>query len=63
MSLIGSLLCFAIMFLINWWAALVTFVIVGGLYMYVHTTKPGKFTIMTCMVGGLYTPLNQVSLQ
>ena len=51
------------MFLINWWAALVTFVIVGGLYMYVHTTKPGKFTIMTCMVGGLYTPLNQVSLQ
>ncbi|VDI46631.1 solute carrier family 12 (sodium/potassium/chloride transporter), member 2 [Mytilus galloprovincialis] len=39
-SLIGSLLCFAIMFLINWWASLVTFVIVGGLYMYVHTTKP-----------------------
>ncbi|XP_052099973.1 solute carrier family 12 member 3-like [Mytilus californianus] len=39
-SLLGSLLCFAIMFMINWWASLVTFVIVGGLYTYVHTTKP-----------------------
>ncbi|KAL4227262.1 hypothetical protein ACF0H5_012708 [Mactra antiquata] len=39
-SLIGSLLCISVMFLINWWAALVTFVIVTGLYFYVKQTKP-----------------------
>ncbi|XP_060571592.1 solute carrier family 12 member 3-like [Ruditapes philippinarum] len=40
LSLIGSLLCIAVMFLINWWAALVTFLIVAGLYFYVFRTKP-----------------------
>ena len=39
-SLLGALLCMAMMFLINWWAALVTIVIVMILYKYVDFTKP-----------------------
>ncbi|XP_028397037.1 solute carrier family 12 member 2-like [Dendronephthya gigantea] len=39
-SLFGALLCIAIMFLIEWWAALVTIVIIGALYKYVSYTKP-----------------------
>ena len=38
-SLIGALMCVAIMFLINWWAALVTIVIVVALYKYVDAKK------------------------
>lgn len=41
-SFVGALLCIAVMFLINWWAALITFVVVGSLYLYVRTKKPGK---------------------
>ena len=39
-SLFGALLCIAIMFLIEWWAALVTIVIIGSLYKYVSYSKP-----------------------
>lgn len=39
-SLLGALLCIAMMFLINWWAALLTIVIVVILYKYVDFTKP-----------------------
>ncbi|KAK3600460.1 hypothetical protein CHS0354_013016 [Potamilus streckersoni] len=39
-SLMGAMLCFAFMFLSNWWAALVTFVIVAALYVYVKYKKP-----------------------
>ena len=39
-SLAGALVCVAIMFLINWWAALVTIVIVASLYKYVDYSKP-----------------------
>ena len=39
-SLLGALLCIVMMFLINWWAALVTIVIVIVLYKYVDFTKP-----------------------
>lgn len=39
-SFVGALLCIAVMFLINWWAALITFVVVGSLYLYVRTKKP-----------------------
>ena len=39
-SLIGALLCVAIMFLISWWAALVTILIVCALYKYVDYKKP-----------------------
>ena len=39
-SLLGALLCIAMMFLIKWWAALVTIVIVIVLYKYIDFTKP-----------------------
>ena len=39
-SLLGALLCIAMMFLIEWWAALVTIVIVIVLYKYIDFTKP-----------------------
>ena len=39
-SCLGALLCIAMMFLIKWWAALVTIVIVIVLYNYIDLTKP-----------------------
>ncbi|XP_068102802.1 solute carrier family 12 member 2 [Hyperolius riggenbachi] len=39
-SLLGALLCCGVMFVINWWAALLTYVIVIGLYIYVTYKKP-----------------------
>ena len=40
-ALLGALLCVAIMFVIRWYFALVTIVVVGALYMLVSTLKPG----------------------
>lgn len=40
LSLLGCVVCVGIMFLINWWAALVTIVIVMTLYKYVDYKKP-----------------------
>ena len=34
------MVCIVIMFLINWWAALVTIVIITALYKYVDYKKP-----------------------
>ncbi|XP_063050860.1 solute carrier family 12 member 2-like [Engraulis encrasicolus] len=39
-SLAGAILCCVVMFVINWWAALVTNVIVMALYIYVGYKKP-----------------------
>ncbi|XP_034630792.1 solute carrier family 12 member 2 [Trachemys scripta elegans] len=39
-SLIGAILCCIVMFIINWWAALLTCVIVLGLFIYVTYKKP-----------------------
>ncbi|XP_040826316.1 solute carrier family 12 member 2 isoform X2 [Ochotona curzoniae] len=39
-SLLGAVLCCIVMFVINWWAALLTYVIVLGLYIYVTYKKP-----------------------
>lgn len=39
-SLLGALLCASMMFLINWWATLLTMFIVIVLYYYVAYTKP-----------------------
>ncbi|XP_046400819.1 solute carrier family 12 member 3-like isoform X1 [Ischnura elegans] len=39
-SLIGTLLCIAVMFLMSWWTALITFVVVVTLYLYVSYRKP-----------------------
>ena len=47
-SLLGVLLCIAMMFLINWWAALLAISIVTVLYMYLASTKPQVgFTVYT----------------
>ncbi|CAJ1049371.1 solute carrier family 12 member 1 [Xyrichtys novacula] len=39
-SLLGALLCCGVMFVINWWAALLTYVIEILLYIYVTVNKP-----------------------
>ncbi|XP_056287853.1 solute carrier family 12 member 2 isoform X2 [Pseudoliparis swirei] len=39
-SLAGAILCCVVMFVINWWAALMTNVIVLGLFIYVSYKKP-----------------------
>lgn len=40
-SLSGTLLCIAVMFLMSWVMALITFVVVVTLYLYVSYRKPG----------------------
>ncbi|XP_077568718.1 solute carrier family 12 member 1 [Stigmatopora nigra] len=40
LSLLGALLCCAVMFVINWWAALLTYAIEILLYIYVTVKKP-----------------------
>jgi solute carrier family 12 sodium/potassium/chloride transporter 2 len=40
-SLIGTFLCVAVMFLMDWVTALITFAIVGVLYFYINYRKPG----------------------
>lgn len=42
LSLLGAILCIGVMFIINWWTALITFGVVAALFVYVHYTKPGK---------------------
>lgn len=46
-SLFGAILCCAVMFVINWWAAVITYVIELFLYIYVTYKKPGKRTKAT----------------
>lgn len=41
-SLVGSVLCLCVMFIINWWTALLTFVLILFLFIYIHYRKPGK---------------------
>lgn len=42
LSLIGAILCCVVMFVINWWAALITYGIEILLYIYVTVKKPGE---------------------
>ena len=44
-SLFGAILCCAVMFVINWWAAVITYVIEFFLYIYVTYKKPGKIRL------------------
>uniref|UniRef100_A0AAR2JE63 Solute carrier family 12 member 3 n=1 Tax=Pygocentrus nattereri TaxID=42514 RepID=A0AAR2JE63_PYGNA len=44
LSLFGAVLCCAVMFVINWWAALLTYAIEIFLYIYVTVKKPGGTT-------------------
>lgn len=46
-SLVGAILCCIVMFVINWWAALLTYVIVLGLYIYVTYKKPGGYIFLS----------------
>ncbi|KAL5005442.1 hypothetical protein ScPMuIL_018898 [Solemya velum] len=39
-SLVGAMVCITVMFIINWWTALITFAVVAALFIYVHYTKP-----------------------
>lgn len=40
LSLIGAILCVAVMFLISWWTALLTFAVIISLYLIVSIRKP-----------------------
>ncbi|KAJ8946616.1 hypothetical protein NQ318_007219 [Aromia moschata] len=40
LSLVGFIMCVVIMFLINWWSSLITFIIILGLYLLVVYRKP-----------------------
>lgn len=42
LSLVGSILCVLVMFLISWWTALITFAVILALYLIVSYRKPGK---------------------
>jgi uncharacterized membrane protein YjjP (DUF1212 family) len=42
LSLLGFILCVAIMFLISWVTSLITFIVVFALYLLVVYRKPGK---------------------
>lgn len=44
LSLLGAVCCVVIMFLLNWWAALIAFGIVLVLLGYTLYKKPGKLT-------------------
>ena len=39
----GALLCIGVMFVMNWWTALITIGLIAGLFFYVHYRKPGEF--------------------
>ncbi|XP_023217503.1 solute carrier family 12 member 2-like [Centruroides sculpturatus] len=40
LSLLGAILCLAVMFIMNWWTALITFAIILALYIYIYYRKP-----------------------
>lgn len=51
LSLMGALLCCVVMFVINWWAAILTYVIEILLYIYVLVKKPGELHVRVRMFG------------
>ncbi|XP_076356128.1 solute carrier family 12 member 2-like isoform X2 [Tachypleus tridentatus] len=61
LSLIGALLCLAVMFIMNWITALITFIVVLGLYVYVLRNKPdvnwGTSTEAACYKSALEATL------
>jgi hypothetical protein len=49
LSLIGALLCVSVMFVMNWWTALITIALIASLFFYVHYRKPGEiFDLFAC---------------
>ncbi|XP_062588171.1 solute carrier family 12 member 3-like [Saccostrea cucullata] len=67
LSLVGALLCIAVMFIMNWWTALITFVIVCALFVYVHYSKPdvnwGSSTQAHVYKNALNTTLKLISVE
>ena len=59
-ALLGASLCVAIMFVIRWYFALVTIVLVAILYMVVDILKPGIASLQTC---GIHIPVHVQPLQ
>uniref|UniRef100_A0A3Q3J1F2 Solute carrier family 12 member 2 n=1 Tax=Monopterus albus TaxID=43700 RepID=A0A3Q3J1F2_MONAL len=53
-SLAGAILCCVVMFVINWWAALVTLLIILALYIYVSYKKPGENTMVPRFISELW---------
>jgi hypothetical protein len=41
-SLFGAIICIFVMFVVKWWAALLSFVVIAGIYLYVRQAKPGN---------------------
>ncbi|XP_022243513.1 solute carrier family 12 member 2-like [Limulus polyphemus] len=61
LSLLGALLCLAVMFIMNWITALITFIVVLGLYLYLLRNKPdvnwGTSTEAACYKSALEATL------
>lgn len=41
-SLFGAIICLFVMFVVKWWAALISLVLIAGIYLYVRQAKPGR---------------------
>ncbi|KAK3594337.1 hypothetical protein CHS0354_026214 [Potamilus streckersoni] len=67
LSLFGALLCMAVMFIINWWTALITYAMVAALLVYVHHSKPdvnwGSSTQAHSYRNALQSTLKLVSIE
>ncbi|ESP00673.1 hypothetical protein LOTGIDRAFT_177989 [Lottia gigantea] len=66
-SLVGALICLAVMFIINWWTALITFGVTCALFVYVHYRKPdvnwGSSTQAHVYRGALQSALKLISVE
>lgn len=45
-SLIGSIACLVVMFIMSWSTALITFIILMGIYVWIMQRKPGEFNFL-----------------
>ncbi|XP_077419164.1 solute carrier family 12 member 1 isoform X2 [Vanacampus margaritifer] len=67
LSLLGAVLCCAVMFVINWWAALLTYAIEILLYIYVTVKKPdvnwGSSTQAVTFVSAVSNALSLVGVE
>ncbi|KAK6179341.1 hypothetical protein SNE40_011727 [Patella caerulea] len=66
-SLLGAIICLAVMFIINWWTALITFGVICALFVYVHYRKPdvnwGSSTQAHVYRGALQSALKLISVE
>ena len=51
LSLLGAILCTVTMFVVNWWAALITCFVIGAIFLYVHYSKPGILLHVQSLTG------------